>query len=48
VEMAGIEPASERLDPRISTSVVGCSRSSASRLTDQTTSRLAARTLKPA
>jgi hypothetical protein len=24
VEMAGIEPASERLDPRISTSVVTC------------------------
>ena len=24
VEMAGIEPASERIDPRISTSVVGC------------------------
>ncbi len=24
VEMAGIEPASERLDPQISTSVVGC------------------------
>jgi hypothetical protein len=24
VEMAGIEPASERIDPRISTSLVGC------------------------
>ena len=24
VEMAGIEPASERIEPRISTSIVGC------------------------
>jgi len=46
--MAGIEPASERLDPRISTSVVGHSFSSNSRLTDQTAIRLAARTQKPA
>jgi len=47
VEMAGIEPASESIDPRISTSVVACGLSSGVLQTTKVYAQPSARTRKP-